>query len=67
MEAFEKKYLFNEEMEKVGVLLDLPTFEKMEQLLEDYALAHYMQEEGDGETLGLEAAHTRYQGLEKAD
>jgi len=67
MEAIEKKYLFNEEMEKVGVLLDLPTFEKMEQLLEDYALAHYMEEDGDGEVLDLKSARSYYQNLEKAD
>jgi hypothetical protein len=54
-----KKYVTNENNEAVAVQLDLETFEKMERLLEDYALGKLIEEE-DAPHLSLEEAKAYY-------
>jgi hypothetical protein len=49
---------------KVAVQLDIETFNKIEQVLEDYALYHLMQDDDD-EVLDINAAKAYYAALEK--
>ena len=55
-----KKYVTNENNEAVAVQLDLETFEKMERLLEDYALGKLIEEEEDAPHLSLDEAKAYY-------
>jgi len=61
------KYLFNDKNKKVAVQLDIKTFEKIEQLLEDYGLVKRMQENNRSEDLSLNEAEAYYKTLKKAD
>jgi hypothetical protein len=55
-----KQYVTNENNEAVAVQLDLETFEKMERLLEDYALGKMIEEEEASPHLSLEEAKAYY-------
>lgn len=62
-----RKYIVDECNRKVGVQLDIETFEKIEEAMENYGLSHLMQEdEPDNELLDLDQARTYYQTLQKA-
>ena len=64
----ERKYIVDERNRKVAVQLDIETFEKIEETLENYGLIQLMQEEEqDDEVLELEQAQAYYQTLEKAN
>jgi hypothetical protein len=56
-----KQYIVNEQNRKVAVQLDIETFEKIESILENYALFKLMQEED--ETLDLISAKNYYAEL----
>jgi len=45
---------------KIGVVLDIETFEKIEELLENCGLARYMEEAEEEETLSLNEARQYY-------
>jgi hypothetical protein len=60
-----KKYILDEHMQKIAVQLDVSTYERMEQLLEDYALAQYMQQNSSDEVLSLNEAQVVYQKMKK--
>lgn len=60
-----RQYVTDEHNQRVAVMLDIETFERLERILEDYGLAKLMAENAD-ETLGLEAARAYYDALEKA-
>ncbi|WP_089726913.1 hypothetical protein [Candidatus Thiosymbion oneisti] len=63
----EHKYLVDESNRKVAVQLDIETFEKIEETLENYGLIRLMQkEEQDDNVLELEQAQAYYRTLEKA-
>lgn len=62
-----KQYIVDENNKKVGVQLDLKTFEKIEEIMENYALFQMMKENGDNEGLDLENAKEYYSNLEKKD
>ncbi|MCB0496126.1 MAG: hypothetical protein KDC79_08305 [Cyclobacteriaceae bacterium] len=66
MKAIDKQYITNEKNERIAVQVEIKTFEKMEQLLEDYALGKYLDED-DSEKLTAEEAKTYYNQLKKAD
>lgn len=61
-----KRYVVNEQNEPVAVQLDLETFEKIERLLEDYALGQSIKAVADEPALDLRVAHKRYGRLKKA-
>lgn len=64
----ERKYIVDERNRKVAVQLDIETFEKIEETLENYGLIQLMQDkEQDDEILKLEQAQAYYQTLEKAN
>ena len=67
MREIKKRYVVDEENRRVAVQVDLETFEKIEDLLENYALFELMTENEGGEVLELEAGKKYYAGLEKAE
>ena len=66
MTVIQKQYIVDEEDRKVAVQIDIKTFEKIEEILENYALVQLMKEHEGGPALELEEAKTYYQQLEKA-
>ncbi len=66
MEAIKKKYIVDEDQNKVAVQIDITDFEKIEQILEDYALGKLMEENDPAENLDLDEARKLYDQLDKA-
>ncbi len=64
MEAIKKKYIIDENNEKVAVQIDIETYQKMEDLLENYALVQLMKED-DSERLEVREAKEFYKKLPK--
>ena len=63
----ERKYIVDERNRKIAVQLDIKTFARIDQVLENYALVQLMQEADDeDEPLALEQARSFYESLEKA-
>lgn len=60
-----KRYLTDENNQTVAVQLDIETFEKMEQILEDYALAQLIEENNPQENLSIEEAKAYYGKLRR--
>jgi hypothetical protein len=58
-----KTYLTDENKRPVAVQIDIETFEKMEQLLEDYALGKLIEENNQEENLSLNEAQEYYNQL----
>ncbi len=67
MEPFKKQYIVDEQNRRVAVQIDIETFEKIENLLEDYALYELMQQASDDEALNLNEARAFYDALPKAE
>lgn len=65
METIKKKYIIDENKNKVAVQIDIADFEKIERILEDYALVQLMKENDPAENLSLNDAKTLYGKLEK--
>jgi hypothetical protein len=61
-----RTYIVDEHDKKIAVQVDVETFEKMEEALENYALVALMKEDADGKTLSVAEAKTYYQSLDKA-
>lgn len=62
-----RQYIIDERNRKVAVQLDIETFERIEEALENYGLIQLMQEESDDELLELESAREYYRTLEKLE
>ena len=65
MDAIKKKYIIDENQNKVAVQIDIADFEKIEQILEDYALVQLMRENNPAENLNLNEGKTFYGKLAK--
>lgn len=61
-----KRYVIDENDRRVAVQIDLETFEKIEELLDNSGLAHSIAEAADDDRLDLEAAKEYYASLDKA-
>jgi len=59
-----RQYIVDENNQKVAVQLDLVTFEKIEDALENYGLAQFINNNND-ETLSIEDAKKFYSTWEK--
>jgi hypothetical protein len=59
----ERQYIVNEQNQCVAVQIDIKTFERIEELLENYALSRLMAETDDEETLDLPQAKSFYETL----
>ncbi len=66
MERITKKYIVDENNRKIAVQIPIADFEKIEQLLEDYALFHLMKENQETELLDKADAETYYKQLAKS-
>ena len=63
----ERKYIVNEQNRRVAVQIDIETFEKIEEVMENYGLVQLMQEaEEENEILDFNQAKIYYWTLEKA-
>jgi hypothetical protein len=65
MEAIKKKYIIDENKNKVAVQIDIADFEKIERILEDYALGQLMKENDPAENLNMREAKTFYGQIDK--
>ena len=65
MLKIKKTYLTDDNKHPIAVQIDIKTFEKMEQLLEDYALGQLMDENDPAENLSLNEAEEYYRKLKK--
>ena len=61
-----KEYVITDENKRRAVLIDIKTFERIEEILESYGLGKYMEEAENEEVLSLSAAKRYYEILEKS-
>jgi PHD/YefM family antitoxin component YafN of YafNO toxin-antitoxin module len=60
MLEIKKEYVTTDDNRKKAVLIDIETFEKIEEILEDYGLGKYMEEVKDEDALSLSDAAAYY-------
>jgi len=65
MLKIKKEYVVNEDNRKRAVLIDIETFEKLEEIIESFGLGKYMEEVEDEEVLDLDRARRYYNTLKK--
>ncbi len=65
MLAIKKEYIVTDHNKKRAVLIDIDTFNKMEEIIENYGLAKYMAEVANEENLSLIDAKQYYSTLKK--
>jgi hypothetical protein len=61
------KYIGDENNKKVAVQMDIETFKKIEEALENYGLSELMKQSLDEESLSLKEAKSFYDSLEKSE
>jgi hypothetical protein len=66
MLEIKKRYVVDEQSRRVAVQIDLETFAKIEEVLEDFALARLITDAQEEPALGPEAAQGYYNSLDKA-
>lgn len=66
METIKKKYIVDEDQQRIAVQIDIRDFERIERILEDYALGQLMEENDPKENLDLQNAKKYYDQLKKA-
>lgn len=64
MEAIKKKYIVDENNNQIAVQIDIETYQKLEDLLENCALVELMKED-DSERLEIREAKEFYKKLPK--
>lgn len=67
MDRFPRKYIVDENNRRVAVQLDIETFEKMEEIIENYGLAQLIREVDNDAPLTAHEAQTYYSTLKKAE
>jgi hypothetical protein len=60
-----EKYIINKRQKAIAVQLDIKTFKRLEEVLEDYALAQYMKAAENDEKLNSKQAKAFYRKLIK--
>ncbi len=65
MLVIKKEYVVTDDNKKKAVLIDIDTFNKMEELIENCGLAKYMEEVEEEEPLSLNEAKEYYSTLKK--
>jgi hypothetical protein len=66
MLEIKKRYIVDEQDRRVAVQIDLETFARIEEVLEDFGLARWITEAQEDAALGPEAAREYYNSLDKA-
>jgi len=67
MEAVKKRYIVDEHDRKIAVQIDIETYRKIEEILENYALVQLMKENEGDEKLDLNQAKLYYKKLVKSN
>lgn len=67
MDTIKKQYIVDEKNRKIAVQLDLKTFEKIEEIMENYGLFQLMNQNHDEELFDLKEAKGYYSKLDKND
>ena len=65
MLAIKKEYVVSDKNKKKAVLLPIDTFTKMEELLENYGLAKYMNDVKEEKNMSLRQARKHYATISK--
>ena len=65
MEKLKKKYIVDEKNKKIAVQLDIKTYEKIEEIMENYALYNLIKENNDDAKLQVKEAKEYYSKLDK--
>jgi len=65
MLKIKKEYVVKDDNKKKAVLVDIETFEKIEEILESFGLGKYMEEIEDEEILSVHNAKKYYSTLKK--
>ena len=65
MLKIKKEYVITDNNKKKAVLIDLKTFEKIEETLESYGLGKYMEEVEEENNLSINEAKSYYNRLKK--
>ena len=63
MLKIKKTYVTDEKKNPIAVQIDIDTYQKIEQLLEDYALGQLIDENDPEENLSLNEAKTYYEKI----
>ena len=66
METIQRQYIVDEQNRKIAVQIPIETFEKLEEILENYALVQLIKENEGEEILNAQDAKSYYDQLEKA-
>jgi len=66
MQTITKRYIVDEHNKKIAVQIPIETFEKIEEILENYALFQLITENEGEVILGLREAKAYYDRLEKS-
>jgi hypothetical protein len=66
MREIDKQYIVDEKNKKIAVQIPIETFEKIEEILENYALVQLMEDDDTAGTLDVQGAKSYYTQLEKA-
>ena len=66
METIDRQYIVDEQNRRIAVQIPIETFEKLEEILENYALVQLMKENEGEELLSARDAKSYYDQLEKA-
>ena len=66
MQTINRQYVVDEQDTKIAVQIPIETFERIEEILENYALVQLMKENEGEEILGVNEAKAFYNQLEKA-
>ena len=66
MEGIKKRYIVDEQQNKIAVQIDIADYEKIERILEDYALGQLIKENDPAEDMDLQAAKEFYDRLKKS-
>ena len=65
MTAIPRKYITDDRNQKQAVIVDLETFNRMESIIEDHGLAHFMDEAEGDKTLTISEARKSYRTMKK--
>ena len=66
METIRKQYIIDEQNKKIAVQIPINTFDKIEEILENYALVQLMKENEREKALSINEAKAYYDKLERA-
>ena len=66
MGTINKQYIVDEHNRKIAVQIPIETFERIEEIIENYALVQLMKENEGEELLGVNEAKAYYDQLERA-